>query len=129
MRVLANGVFDVFHYGHLRHLKAASRLGDSLTVSVTNDLFVNKGPGRPVFTHHQRAAVIRALRCVDDVIIVDGLMEALEILPDILVKGKEYKGKMEPEHLAYCKKHKIKIVFTDEPTYSSTEILRELRSR
>lgn len=77
-----------------------------------------------MFPSDQRMAVIRALRCVDEVILVDGLLEALERSgPDILVKGKEYEDKMQPEHLAYCKHMGIKIVFTDEPTYSSTEII------
>ena len=130
MRVLANGCFDYLHYGHLRHLQAASKLGDFLIVSVTNDEFVNKGPGRPMFPSYQRASMLRALRCVDEVILVDGLLEALErTKPDILVKGKEYEGKMEFVHTYFCRMNDIKIVFTDEPVYSSTKIINELGSR
>jgi bifunctional ADP-heptose synthase (sugar kinase/adenylyltransferase) len=111
------------------HLEAASRLGE-LWVSVTADAFVNKGPGRPIFPAAERADIIHFLSFVSGVFITNGLIEALEMIkPDILVKGNEYKGKIEKKHLAYCKKHKIKIVFTDEPVYSSTKIINGLGSR
>ena len=45
--VLANGVFDLLHYGHLIHLEACKKLGDILWVSVTDDLHVNKGKEDP----------------------------------------------------------------------------------
>ena len=126
--VLANGCFDPFHWGHLQHLKAARKLGDLLYVSVTADGCVNKGPGRPVFNHHQRADVIRALEMVHGVIVVNSSMEALmAVAPDVFVKGREYEGKIRVEDEAYCKAHGIEIVFTDEPVYSSTKILDELK--
>jgi cytidyltransferase-like protein len=126
--VLANGCFDPFHWGHLKHLQAASKMGDMLYVSVTADAFVNKGPGRPVFTDKQRAEVIRALECVHGVLIVENSLEALKnIMPDIFVKGKEYRGKISPQDLAFCKEHDIQIRFTDEPVYSSTALLNHER--
>ncbi len=48
--VQAHGTFDLLHLGHVRHLEAARKLGDVLIVTVTADRFVNKGPGRPVFS-------------------------------------------------------------------------------
>ena len=120
---LANGCFDLFHYGHYLHLKAASRLADKLIVSVTLDECVNKGPGRPVFTHHQRADILRELRCVDGVILCKNALDALEhVNPDIFVKGSDYQ-RLEPEHEAYCKAHGIQIAFTNEPKFSSSRIL------
>ena len=47
--VLAHGVFDLLHMGHVRHLEAAKAEGDLLVVTLTADRHVNKGPGRPVF--------------------------------------------------------------------------------
>src|SRR4051812_11419613 len=63
--VLCHGVFDLFHVGHVRHLKAARREGDLLIVTLTADKHVNKGPGRPVFTERLRAEMIAALEFVD----------------------------------------------------------------
>ena len=122
--VLANGVFDLLHYGHLRHLKAARAMGDRLIVSVTRDAYVNKGPGRPVFNEKQRASMVMALRCVDDVIMVNNSSDAIALLkPFIFVKGKEYEDKISIEEQNYCVKHNILIRFTDEPVFSSTELL------
>ena len=42
--VLAHGVFDLVHMGHVRHLEAAAAEGDVMIVTITPDEFVNKGP-------------------------------------------------------------------------------------
>ena len=47
--VLAHGVFDLLHIGHIYHLQEARAAGDVLIVTLTADQHVNKGPGRPVF--------------------------------------------------------------------------------
>ncbi len=124
--VLANGVFDLFHIGHLLYLESASRMGDRLVVSVTRDEFVNKGPGRPMFNETQRLSIVKALRCVDDGLIVSNAIEALEkIKPDIFVKGQDYIGKIEKIHSDYCKAHGIEIRFTTEPIFSTTKIIND----
>lgn len=124
--VLANGCFDIFHYGHLLHLLAARRLGDQLVVSITNDAFVNKGPGRPTFPAHERAAVVAGQSCVTRVICVDNLLEALEFIrPQVLVKGKDYVGNIESIHEMYCRRNGIQIILTDEPIYSVTRIIHD----
>lgn len=122
--VLAHGCWDVFHYGHLLHLKAASLLGDHLVVAVTQNEYVNKGPDRPLFNEKQRTAVINELRCVDEVLVVKDSLDALvKVKPDIFVKGREYDGKIQAKDAEYCRKHGIEIAFTDEETYSSSEII------
>lgn len=125
--VLAHGCWDVFHYGHLKHLLAASYMGDRLVVAVTQNAHVNKGPDRPMFDEIQRAAIINELRCVDEVLLVKDSLEALtKVKPNIFVKGREYDGKILPQDAAYCEKHSIEIEFTDEPVYSSTKIISEM---
>ena len=52
---MCHGVFDVVHYGHLKHFETAKKKVDKLVVSVTSDEFVNKGPDKPiclVLLHH-----------------------------------------------------------------------------
>jgi rfaE bifunctional protein nucleotidyltransferase chain/domain len=126
--VMANGVFDMLHYGHLLHLEAARKMGDILWVSVTDDLHVRKGPGRPIYPQEQRLALIKALRCVDKAITVSGLIEALEIIrPHILVKGIDYKDGLHDVHEKYCKEHMIEIRYTDTPKLSATEFIYEAK--
>lgn len=128
--VLGNGVFDRLHVGHLWHLQAAKAMGDVLWVSVTDDVHVNKGPGRPIYPQEQRAELVKALKCVDKVITVSGLLEALNIVkPSILVKGIDYRAGLHDVHEAYCRKHGILIRYTDTPKLSADVMIREAASR
>jgi rfaE bifunctional protein nucleotidyltransferase chain/domain len=122
--VLANGCFDIFHVGHLRHLQAASALGDRLIVALTADEFVGKGPGRPVFKERHRMEVLMALHCVDDVMISREPVP-LEIIrrvrPQIYAKGREYEGRLPEQELV--EEFGGRVIFTDTEVYSSTELL------
>ena len=120
--VLANGVFDVLHVGHLHYLKEAKTQGEYLVVSVTEDAHVNKGPGRPVFNQQQRAALIAELRCVDEVIVVPSGEEAVrKVRPDVYCKGSEYRNNL-PE-AAFVESYGGRCHFTTGPVYSSTKLL------
>ncbi len=93
--VLCHGCFDTLHLGHIRHLQEASKLGNWLVVSVTADRFVNKGIGRPYFTAEHRAEALRALDCVDEVVINEnpGAWDLIRnIRPAFYVKGVDYIG-------------------------------------
>ena len=92
--VHAHGVFDLLHVGHIRHLEQAKELGDILVVTITPDLFVNKGPHRPAFTEKLRAHALAALESVDYVAVTESStsVDTIEHLkPDIFVKGTEFK--------------------------------------
>lgn len=93
--VLTNGVFDLLHYGHVSYLEAARALGDALIVALNSDTSVRalKGPLRPLVPQEQRAALLRALRCVDAVVIfrehtAEDVVAAIQ--PEIYVKGGDY---------------------------------------
>ena len=130
--VMCHGCFDLLHIGHIKHLQAAREMGDYLVVSITADAFVNKGPGRPVFSADKRAEMLAALECVDYVVIVDGAsaIPAIEaIMPDIYCKGSDYKseditGKFDLERDA-VEKNGGRIVFTDEEVHSSSSLINE----
>jgi rfaE bifunctional protein nucleotidyltransferase chain/domain len=125
LRVLANGCFDPFHYGHLCYLQEARKYGDVLIVAVTKDECIDKGPGRPAFPLEERMAIIKALAIVDEVIPSEtGLDAVKQVKPAVYVKGKEYENKL-PEK-ALVEFYGGRVVFTDTPTYSSTAILTGL---
>lgn len=94
--VFTNGCFDLLHPGHLALLNFAKSLGDILVLAINGDASVRrlKGPGRPVVSEHDRAAMLGALACVDAVTIFDE-DTPLEIIrsvnPEILVKGRDYR--------------------------------------
>ena len=122
---MANGVFDILHYGHVLYLEQAAQLG-RLVVAVTRDAHVNKGPGRPTNPENHRLAVVKAIRWVDDAILVDGSIDGFNrVAPNIFVKGKDYIGKIEQRHIDECSKRGIEIAFTDTPIYSATKIIND----
>ena len=91
--VQCHGVFDLLHPGHIRHFREAKSRGDILVVSVTPDRYVNKGPGRPVFTESLRLESIASLQEVDYVTLnnaPDALPAIQAIRPHLYVKGGEY---------------------------------------
>lgn len=66
-KVITYGTFDLFHVGHLRLLERLRRLGDHLTVGVSSDEFNAIKGKQSIVPYQDRAAIIRSLRCVDDV--------------------------------------------------------------
>jgi ethanolamine-phosphate cytidylyltransferase/choline-phosphate cytidylyltransferase len=67
-RVYADMVGDLFHYGHVRFLERASKLGDELVVGVHSDEVVREYKRAPVMTMSERIQVIAACRFVHEVI-------------------------------------------------------------
>ena len=91
--ILAAGVFDIIHPGHIRHLLYAKGKADILVVSITADQFVGKGDGRPHVPQDLRAANMAAFEMVDYVIINDkeNPIKIISFLqPDFYIKGFEY---------------------------------------
>jgi rfaE bifunctional protein nucleotidyltransferase chain/domain len=93
--VFTNGCFDILHRGHTQYLAFARAQGDALVVGLNSDASVRraKGPTRPVNTEQDRAFVLGSLLAVDFVVIFDedeprDLIS--QILPDVLVKGKDW---------------------------------------
>ncbi|MDC9592149.1 bifunctional D-glycero-beta-D-manno-heptose-7-phosphate kinase/D-glycero-beta-D-manno-heptose 1-phosphate adenylyltransferase HldE [Xenorhabdus sp. IM139775] len=99
--VMTNGCFDILHAGHVSYLSNARKLGDRLIVAVNSDASTKrlKGETRPVNPLEQRMIVLSALESVDWVVAFeeDTPQRLIAgILPDILVKGGDYK----PEAIA-----------------------------
>ncbi|EAH5704490.1 D-glycero-beta-D-manno-heptose-7-phosphate kinase [Campylobacter coli] len=97
--IFTNGCFDIVHFGHIKYLEKAKRLGDILIVGLNSDKSVKrlKGEDRPINSEFQRACMLAAFYFVDFVVIFDEdtPLELISFLkPDILVKGADYKDKL-----------------------------------
>ncbi|HPB01859.1 MAG TPA: D-glycero-beta-D-manno-heptose 1-phosphate adenylyltransferase [Bacteroidales bacterium] len=93
--VFSNGCFDIIHPGHAQYLAAAAALGSRLVIGVNTDESVKrlKGAARPVISENERCLLLASFQFVDAVCLFDEdtplkLIES--IIPDILVKGKDY---------------------------------------
>jgi rfaE bifunctional protein nucleotidyltransferase chain/domain len=127
---LANGVFDLFHVGHLRYLEGAKALADLLVVAVNSDAsarLLGKGPGRPVVPEGERAEIVAALRCVDHVVLFEtrdvvAVIRALR--PDVQVKGTDYTPETIPE-AAEVERYGGRVAVAGDPKEHSTTTIIE----
>ncbi len=131
---LCHGVFDVLHYGHLKHFEAAKKKCDYLFVSITSDKYINKGPHRPVHTNHERLFFLQNLEVIDYAFIVDessGVGSIKLIKPDFYFKGNDYKNNLSDKtkkifnEIDAVKKNKGKIIYTNEKHMSSSKIINQ----
>ncbi len=130
--VQCHGVFDLIHPGHIFHFQAAKKQGDILVVSLTSDVYVNKGPNRPVFDENIRSEALASIEAIDYVVVNRNptAVEAIKnIRPDVYVKGEDYSsfdkditGKIK-EELAAVEEVGGRLHITREITYSSSELI------
>ncbi|MHC1680838.1 MAG: adenylyltransferase/cytidyltransferase family protein [Methanomassiliicoccales archaeon] len=89
-RVMASGVFDILHPGHLRYLQEARDQGDELVVVVATDATVRRRKHEPITPENMRLELISALKMVDQAFLgSDGDMFGVveRIHPDIIALG------------------------------------------
>jgi len=89
--VLAGGVFDIIHPGHIHTLNAAKALGDVLVVAIATDKTAQKMKKRPPLHNQElRRELVSCLSMVDKAIVghEDDIFETVKaIKPDIIVLG------------------------------------------
>jgi len=89
--VLAGGVFDIIHPGHIHTLNAAKALGDVLVVAIATDKTAQKMKKRqPLHNQELRRELVSCLSMVDKAIVghEDDIFETVKaIKPDIIVLG------------------------------------------
>ncbi|MFQ5669430.1 MAG: adenylyltransferase/cytidyltransferase family protein [Acidobacteriota bacterium] len=130
--VLANGVFDLLHVGHLRYLEAARAAGDLLVVAVNSDASSRraKGAGRPILPEKERAELVAGLRAVDLVVVfeedtVASLLKRLR--PHIHAKGSDYAPETVPER-DIVKAYGGQTLITGDPKdHATTDLIRLIR--
>ena len=131
--VLANGVFDLFHVGHVRYLQGARAEGDFLVVAVNSDDSVRelKGVGRPFMPAAERAEIVAALECVDRVMIfsertVGELLTTLR--PDVHAKGTDYEEAWVPERETVIRYGGQVSIVGPRKEWATTELVRRIRA-
>lgn len=131
--VMTNGCFDLLHVGHVRYLEAARRLGDVLIVAVNTDASVRrlKGNGRPLNPGRDRMRVLAGLKSVDWVVPFDDDTPARlieRVLPDVLVKGGDYRPEQVVGHEIVARHGGRVEVLDFYPGYSTTGLIDRARA-
>lgn len=137
--VLASGVFDLLHYGHIRFLEEAKKHGGPnarLMVIVARDETVKKLKGRkPVIPEDQRRALVESLRVVDEALLgyesLDFGAVIDKVRPDVIAVGHDQDDIEEQTLEAIREKGlSIKVVkigrFGREDLNSSSKIKRKI---
>lgn len=131
--VMTNGCFDILHPGHIAYLQNAASLGDRLIVAVNSDASVKdlKGDSRPINNLQDRMTMLAALACVDWVVdfnesTPEQLIEA--VLPNILVKGGDYKAKEVAGYQAVTKAGGQVIIADFVNGYSTSSTIKRINS-
>ncbi|MBI2658923.1 D-glycero-beta-D-manno-heptose 1-phosphate adenylyltransferase [Candidatus Woesearchaeota archaeon] len=129
--VTTNGVFDILHFGHVRYLEKAKKLGDVLIVGVNTDSSVkqNKGDKRPINDEKSRIAVLAGLESVDYAFLFgekDPRSWISSIKPDVHVKAGDYKlGQIIEKNVVEKNNGKI-IIVKAEKGYSTTGLINSI---
>jgi len=90
VRVMATGVFDLLHPGHIEYLSEAKKLGDELVVVVARDSTAERLKHRPIMSEAQRVEMVAALKPVDRATLGnEGDIYAIltQIRPDVIALG------------------------------------------
>ena len=121
--VLASGVFDLLHLGHVKFLEEAKKTGGKnaqLIVIVARDSTVEETKGRkPIMPENQRRALVESLKVVDEAVLglenfdIGDVIERIK--PDVIALGYDQTD-MEQRVREYVDKHKlnVKVVRVDK---------------
>lgn len=126
MKVLTFGVFDYFHYGHLKLFERAKALGDYLIVAVqrSEEIHKNKPQAKILYSLEQRLEIIKAIRFVDEAIPYSEVSEDIKNIDfDILVIGGDQNNESIKRAVEWCNKNNKKVVVLPRtPNICSSQI-------
>jgi FAD synthetase len=114
--VLASGVFDLLHLGHVKFLEEAKKAGGEnakLIVIIARDSTVEKTKGKkPIMSEDQRRTLVESLKVVDIAVLGYENLDIGEVIekikPDIIALGYD-QADMEREVKSYVDKHRLNV--------------------
>ncbi len=130
--VFTNGCFDLIHKGHIYLIKEAEKLGDILIIGLNSDLSVKKikGEKRPILKEEDRSFIINNIKGVDYVVLFDEETPEkliMEIEPDVLVKGGDYKEEEIVGAEFVKKRGGVVVVIPYLEGFSTSEIIKRVK--
>lgn len=132
--VATNGCFDILHVGHVRYLQKTKTLADYSIIMLNSDVSVKaiKGETRPINNQSDRAELLKALSCVDYVVLFEESSPAKlleDIKPDVYTKGADYSLETLPERDIVIKNN-IRVEFIDfVQGKSTTNVINKINEK
>ncbi len=137
--VLASGVFDLLHLGHVKFLEEAKKAGGEeaeLIVIIARDNTVEGNKGRkPIMPENQRRALVESLKVVDEAVLGFEKFDLGHVIervkPDVIALGYDQVD-MEKDTRIYVDRHKlnVKVVrvdkFEEDELDSSSKIRQKI---
>ena len=137
--VLASGVFDLLHLGHVKFLEEAKKAGGKnaeLIVIIARDSTVQETKGRkPIMPESQRRALVESLKVVDEAVLGFENFDIGDVIdrikPDVIALGYD-QAAMERRVREYVDKHglNVKVVrvgkFEEDELDSSSKIRQKI---
>jgi FAD synthetase len=137
--VLASGVFDLLHLGHVKFLEEAKKAGGEnaeLIVIIARDSTVQKTKGRkPIMPENQRRTLVESLKVVDEAVLGFENFDLAEVIneikPDVIALGYDQTA-MEKQVCDYVNEHglNIRVVqvgkFEEDELNSSSKIKQKI---
>lgn len=118
--IITYGTFDLFHIGHLRLLDRAAALGDRLVVGVSTDEFNLQKEKSCVHPYEERAAIVGALRMVDEVFPESSWDQKIDDIKrfgaNTFLMGSDWEGRFD-----YLREYCNVVYLPRTPSVSTTE--------
>ena len=129
-KVVTFGVFDYFHYGHLKLFERAKAMGDYLIVAIQAEEYIlkYKPDAQILYSQEQRMELINALEVVDEVAVYTDIDKSIkEIDFDVWAKGEDqnHAGFQAAERWALEHGKTVKVL-PRTPNISTTKIRQQL---
>jgi glycerol-3-phosphate cytidylyltransferase len=123
--IITYGTFDLLHVGHVNMLKRLAELGDKLIVGVSTDQFNLEKGKHSIYSYAERAKIVEALRCVDQVIAEHDWQQKVKDIEqyqiDIFGIGADWQGKFD-QLSSHCE-----VVYLPRtPSISTTDLKKAL---
>ncbi len=114
--VIASGVFDLLHLGHVRFLEEAKKAGGKnakLIVVIARDATVEKTKSKkPIMSEEQRRTLVESLKVVDESVLGYESLDIGEVIekikPDVIALGYD-QSEMETEVKSYVDTNKLPV--------------------
>ncbi len=133
--VLAGGVFDVLHPGHIQFFSEAKKHGNILMLLLESDEAVRKykGRNRPIFSQQERAKMLEELADVDVILLLQGVLSDADyyrltssIKPDIIAATKDDPSQSKKQEQAKLYGAQYIEVIDRVGNHSSSDIIKKL---